>query len=342
MRRYAGRRTGLTPEQRFSIALGGVVLVLSGGVLGYMLIEGWTFLEAFYMTIITVATVGFTEVKPLSPAGRLFTSGLIVLGVGSVAYSFGTLVEMMVEGGLRDILGRRRVEREIRKLKDHYIVCGYGRMGSVVVEELTKRKLPCIVIESDPAKVQDILDRGILAITGNAGDEDVLRKAGIEHARGLVAVAASDAENLFITITARSLNKDLFITSRAETSGTVQKMLQVGANKVVSPYLIGAYRLVSTILKPAVTHFIELSSLEREMDVRLEEIRVSESSSLDGKPLRDTPIRSELGIIVIGIEKRDGKMLFNPPSNQVIEGGDKLITIGNVSQTDRLVEMAGG
>jgi voltage-gated potassium channel len=213
-------------------------------------------------------------------------------------------------------------------------------MGSVVVEELAKRRLPCIVVESDPAKLPDILDQGILAINGNAGDEHVLQKAGIEHARGLVAVAASDAENLFITITARGLNKDLFITSRAETSGTVQKMLQVGANKVVSPYLIGAYRLVSTILKPAVTHFIELSSLEREMDVRLDEIRVSESSSLDGKPLRDTPIRSELGIIVIGIEKKDGKMLFNPPSNQVIEGGDKLITIGSFDQTDRLVEMA--
>jgi voltage-gated potassium channel len=337
---YAGRRTALTPEQRFAFALGGVVLVLSGGVIGYVLIEGWTLLEAFYMTIITVATVGFTEVKPLSPAGRLFTSGLIVLGVAFVAYSFGTVLEMMVEGGVQDIMGRRRVEREIAKLKDHYIVCGYGRMGSVVVEELAKRRLPCIVVESDPAKLPDILDQGILAINGNAGDEHVLQKAGIEHARGLVAVAASDAENLFITITARGLNKDLFITSRAETSGTVQKMLQVGANKVVSPYLIGAYRLVSTILKPAVTHFIELSSLEREMDVRLDEIRVSESSSLDGKPLRDTPIRSELGIIVIGIEKKDGKMLFNPPSNQVIEGGDKLITIGSFDQTDRLVEMA--
>ncbi|MBI4831848.1 MAG: TrkA family potassium uptake protein, partial [Candidatus Lindowbacteria bacterium] len=175
---------------------------------------------------------------------------------------------------------------------------------------------------------------------GNAGDEAVLRRAGIERARGLVAVAASDAENLFITITARGLNKDLFITSRAETAGAGKKMLQVGANKVVSPYLIGAYRLVSAILKPAVTHFIELSSLEREMDVRLEEIEVGHRSSLVGKALKDTPIRSELGIIVIAVEKKDGQMLFNPASDRVIENGDKLITIGSVDQTEQLIKMA--
>ncbi|UCD56533.1 MAG: NAD-binding protein, partial [Candidatus Hydrogenedentota bacterium] len=209
MKSYMGRRTALRPEDRLVLALSGVALVLGGGVLGYILIEGWSFLEAFYMTIITVATVGFSEVRPLSPAGRLFTGGLIVLGVGFAAYSFGTVLEMMVEGGIQDILGRRRVERETRKLKNHYIVCGYGRMGSVVTEELLKRRLPCIVIESEPARVEDILVRGILAVQGNAGDEAVLREAGIEYARGLVAVAASDAENLFIKITARGLNKDL-------------------------------------------------------------------------------------------------------------------------------------
>jgi len=180
----------------------------------------------------------------------------------------------------------------------------------------------------------------VLAIQGNAGDEEVLRRANIERARGLVAVAASDAENLFITITARSLNEKLFITSRAESRGTEQKMLHVGADKVVSPYLIGAYRLVSALLQPAVTQFIELSSLEHEMDVRLQEISVSEKSSLDGALLKDTPIRSKLGIIVIGIEQKDGKMVFNPPSDHVIKSGDKLITIGNPDQTEKLIQMA--
>lgn len=315
-------------------------MVLSGGVAGYMLIEDWSFLEALYMTVITIATVGFTEVKPLSWGGRLFTITLIFLGVGFVAYSFGTVLEMMVEGGVQDILGRRRVEREIKRLKDHYIVCGYGRMGSVVVDELKKHQIPCIVIDSDVAKVQDILDKGIPAIQGNAGDEEVLRNANIEQAKGLVAVAASDADNLFITITARGLNKNLFITSRAETKGTVQKMLLVGANKVVSPYLIGAYRLVSAILKPAVTRFIELSSVEREMDVRLDEILVAEGARLEHRALKDTPIRSELGIIIIGIQKKNGKMVFNPPSDHVIEGGDILITIGDPSQTEKLIRMA--
>ncbi|MBI5117393.1 potassium channel protein [Candidatus Poribacteria bacterium] len=340
MNRRIRRQAALSPEQRLILVLTSVTLVLMAGVVGYMLIEGWEFLDALYMTVTTIATVGFSEVRPLSPLGRIFTIGLIVVGVGLVFYSFGLVVEMMVEGGILDILGRRRVHREIRELKDHYIICGYGRMGSVVVEELTKRKLSLIVIEIDPNKIQVLHENSVLAIYGNAGDEAVLHKAGIERARGLVAVAASDAENLFITITARGLNKDLFITSRAETSGAGKKMLQVGANKVVSPYLIGAYRLVGAILKPAVTHFIELSSLEREMDVRLEEIGVGERSSLVSKALKDTPIRSELGIIVIAVEKKDGRMVFNPPSDHVIESDDKLITIGTLEQTEKLIVMA--
>ena len=322
------------------VALGGVAFVLGGGVIGYMIIEGWTLLDALYMTIITVATVGYREVGPLSKLGELFTIILIVLGVGFVAYSFGTLLELMVEGGVQDILGRRRVERDIKKLRNHYIVCGYGRIGKVVVEEMLKQGLPLIVIETNAAEAQDMLEKGILAIHGNAGDETILKRAGIERAKGIVCVAASDADNLFITITARGLNKNLLIAARAETRETEKKMRQVGANKVVSPYLIGAFRLVSTILKPAVTQFIELGSLEREMDVRIEEIKVGDSSILSAKLLKDTPIRSELGIIVVGIEKKTGEMLFNPPSDQLIEVGDTLITIGTIDKTRRLVEMA--
>ena len=197
-----------------------------------------------------------------------------------------------------------------------------------------------ITISWPTATVQDMLEQGILAVDGNAGDENVLEEAGIDRARGLVAVAASDAENLFITITARSLNKDLFITARAETKETEKKLLRVGADKVVSPYLIGAFRLVNTILKPAVAQFIELSSLEREMDVRIEEIEVGMRSALDDRELKETPIRSELGIIVLAIEKKDGKMLFNPPPGEIIEGGDKLITIGTPDQTEKLIKMA--
>ncbi len=335
-----GTHRKLSPEARLLVALACLTFVLGGGIIGYTVIENWTVLDALYMTIITVATVGYREVGPLSKAGEVFTMVLIILGIGFVAYSFGTLLEIMVEGGVQDILGRRRVERDIKQLKNHYIVCGYGRIGKVVVEELLKQQLPLIVIETDGGKVQEMLEQGILAIQGNAGDENLLKHAGIERAKGVVCVAASDADNLFITITARGLNKNLLITARAENKETEKKMLQVGASKVVSPYLIGAYRLVNTILKPAVTQFIELSSIEREMDVRLEEIRVGDNSILKSKPLKETPIRSELGIIVVGIEKQDGKMLFNPPSDQVIESGDTLITIGTREQTARLIKMA--
>lgn len=330
----------MSPEKRILLALSGVALVLSTGVIGYVLIEGWTFQESLYMAIITVTTVGFSEVRPLSPAGRYFTVGLIVLGVGFVFYSAGTIIEMMVEGTIRDIMGRRKVEKQINALKEHYIICGCGRMGGIVVEELQKHRLPLVVIETDSDMVRDLLDKGILAIHGNAGEEAILREAGIERARGLVATASTDAENLFITITARNLNKDLSISARAETRETVKKLLQVGADKVASPYLIGAHHLARTILKPAVTQFIELSSLERKMDIRLEEVRVATRSLLNGKQLIDTPIRSELGIIVLAMEKKDGAMLFNPPSDQVVEHDDKLIVIGTLDQIDRLTEMA--
>ena len=270
-----------------------------------------------------------------------FFAGLIILGVGFASYSVVTVFQLIVEGEIQDIMGRRRVEKETKNLKDHYIVCGCGRMGGIVVDELLNRNLPIIVIETEEHHVQELLDRGILAIHGNAGDEETLRKARIEKARGLVAVAASDADNLFITITARGLNENLLITARAESRGAEQKMHQVGANKVVSPYFIGAYRLVNTLLKPAVTQFIELSSLERDMDVRLEEIEVEAASILNGKPLMETPIRKDLGIIVLAVEKKKGhQMVFNPEPNHVIEAGDKLITIGTPKQTDELLRMA--
>ena len=341
MKRNFRGETTLSPEERLTLTLSGLALVMAGGVIGYSVIEGWTFSEALYMTIITVATVGYSEVRPLSELGKYFTIGLIALGVGFVSYSIITIFQMVVEGGLRDIMGRRRVEKELKKLTDHYIVCGHGRMGSIIVDELLKRNLPVIVIESDTGAMEDMLEQGILAIHGNAGDEEVLREAGIEKARGLVASASSDADNLFITITARGLNKDLLITARAENQGTVQKMMQVGASKVVSPYQIGAYRLVNTLLKPALTQFIELSSLEREMDVRIEEIKIGPSSILNGKELKETPIRSEIGIIVLAVEKEDRQMVFNPPPDHMIKMGDILITIGTPDQTERLTKMAG-
>jgi len=340
LRGYFGRQVSLSSEERLALALSGLALVLSGGIIGYILIEGWTFLEASYMTIITVTTVGYSETRPLSPAGRWFTTALIVLGVGFVFYSFGTILEMMIEGGIQDIFGRRRVEKEIEKMKEHYIICGHGRMGSIVADEFFKRKLPFIVVDTEATEVQGLLERGVLAIHGNAGDEDVLRQAGIDRARGLIATVTSDADNLFITITARGLDSDLLITARAESKGAEQKMFQVGANKVISPYMIGAHRLVNTILKPAVTRFIELSSLEREMDVRLEEIEVVTNSILSGKLLKDTPIRSELGIIVLAIENKEREMMFNPSPDHPIGSGDKLITIGTPEQTDKLVKMA--
>lgn len=327
-------------ERRIGIILMGIVATMSVGTGGYMLIEGWPILESLYMTIITLATVGFSEVHPLSNPGRMFTSGLIIVGVGTVAYGIGSLTEMMVEGKILDTLGRRKVKREIKKLKDHYIVCGYGRIGRIVCREFREQPVPFIVVERRPEIVEEVIGEGLLAIQGDATDEDALRDAGIEQAKALISVVSSDADNVFITLTARELNPRLLIVARAEEKGADRKLLRAGADKVVSPYLIGGHRLAHAVLRPAVVDFIELATASKTMDLLMEEIEVKDRSRIEGKALKDSGISQDLGIIVIGIKRRSGGMLFNPSSSTEILLGDKLIALGNPEQIRKLEELA--
>ena len=318
-----------------------LVIALVGGTLGYSLIEGWDPLSSLYMTVITITTVGYGEVRPLSQAGVAFTMALILGSVGMVAFIVVGLARVMVEGEVRRIFGRRKLEKRISNLKDHYIICGYGRIGGYICHELTSRPVPFVVVEKDPSVTQRIEDRSCLYVNGDATNDDILRKAGIDSARCLVATVASDADNLYIPLTARELNPDLYILSRATDEKAQKKLLTAGANKVVSPYLIGAHRMAMALLRPAVVDFMEIAMRERSLELQLEEIRVHRIDRLASTILRDSGIRSDLDLIVVAVKKTSGQMIYNPSSETRIETGDILITIGGKKNLEKLEELVG-
>lgn len=326
-------------EKRLRLALSFITGLFFAGTLGYVFLEGWPWLDAFYMAVITLTTVGFGEIRPLSENGRLFTVFLIVAGVGSIAYSVSVFTELIIEGRIREILGKKRMEKELNKLKDHYIVCGYGRIGRTVCQEFKENKVPFVVIESNPEIVAKAEEDGVLLIQGDATEEDILLKAGMERAKALVAALALDSQNVFITLTARSLNPNLFITARAEEPLSEKKLLRAGANKVVLPYLIGGNRLAYSVLKPALVDFLEIATQRERIDLIMEEITVKTGSRLKGKSLKESRISPDLGIIVVAIKKED-EMVFNPSADTEIEQGDKLIVLGNEKQLKGMEEWA--
>lgn len=328
-------------QLRFGVSF--LALVLVGGTLGYTLIEGWEPLDALYMTIITITTVGYGEVKPLSPGGIVFTMILIITSVGMVAFIIVGLARIMVEGEVRRIFGRRKLEKRIRGLKDHYIICGYGRIGSYICRELAERPLPFVVVENNPEITQTIPEANY--VNGDATDDETLKKAGIESAKCLVAAVASDADNLYITLTARQLNPSLYILSRATDENAEKKLLTAGANKVVLPYLIGAHRMAMALVRPTVVDFMEIAMHRRSLELQLEEIKVRQVDRMSSSTLRDSGIRSDLQLIVVGIKKESGKMIYNPSPETQIEAGDILITLGernNLDKLERLVGFKGG
>ena len=323
---------------RFSLSI--LVGVIALGTLGYVTIEGWSAFDALYMTVITLATVGFKEVHELSPQGKLFTILLIVFGAGIIAYAVGSLIQIMVEGQLRRILGRRKLEKQIDKLSGHYIVCGYGRIGTLICREFAARPIPFVVVEKDPVLCEKLGNEGMLFVRGDATDDETLMAAGILRARGLITAVTSDTENVYITLTARGLNPDMYILARSGEEGSEKKLRRAGASKVISPYTIGASRMAQAILRPSVVDFIEIATAGRNLELQLEEIRVAPDSVLADKSLVDSGVRKELGVIIVGIKKQNGQMLFNPAPTTPIEGGDILITLGEPQAIHNLEGLA--
>ncbi len=332
----------MDPVRKFRLSLLTLFSVVCGGTLGYSLIEHWTLFESLYMTVITVATVGFKEIHELSFQGKVFTILLIIFGASSLAYTLGSLFQFMVEGQLRSILGRKKLEKKISALSGHYIVCGYGRIGRLICREFAAKPAPFIVVEQDAELCQLIEESGYLYVHGDATRDEILLQSGIRQAKGLITAVTSDSANVYITLTARGLNPDLFILARASEEGSEIKLKRAGANKVVSPYTIGASRMAHALLRPSVVDFIEIATGDQDIELQLEEIRVAPVSRLSGTTLLSSDIRKKHGIIIVGIRKDGQKILFNPGSNTPIASGDILITLGERAAIKELELTASG
>ena len=321
----------------FSIILT-VALVLIGTA-GYMIIEGWPFSDAIYMTIITLATVGYGEVHQVSAIGRVFTIFLIVAGVGYFMYVVGLLVQFLVEDRIRVILGRRKLDKQIARLKDHYIICGYGRIGRVLTHYLTERYLNVVIIEKNESRQAAMDEDGVLYLMGEATDENLLFRAGIKDAKGLITAVATDADNVFLTLIAKQLNPSLFIVARAIQNTAKRTLQAAGANKVISPYDLGARRMAHAILRPTVIKFLELAFADDSTDIQVEEIRVRSTSQLLNVALKDSGIRQKLDLIILTIKKADGTMIFNPKADTRMETDDTLVVVGQFKSVIQLDQM---
>ena len=300
------------------------------GTIGYRILEGWPLLDSLYMSIITISTVGFNETHPLSPATRIFTIGLIVVSIAVVGYLVGSLTQILIVGEIATLFGRRRLENKINKLRNHIIVCGCGRVGAFICHQLKSIGIPLVVVESNPQAL-DKLDQDMLYIDKNAVDDDVLAEANIEHARGLVTTLPSDPDNVFITLSARSMNKEIFILSRASKDSSVKKLKAAGANEVVSPHRMGANRMVNLLTKPTVVDFIDYAMYKSELPLGFEEIRISEDSRYVNVNIGESDIRQRFDLIIVAIKKKSGEMTFNPQKETIIEPGDVLVVLGKTA-----------
>lgn len=324
-----------TKHFAYSILLSFVLILL--GTVGYMLIEGWNLLDSLYMTVTTLATVGYGEVHTLTPWGRIYSIVLIVLGVGYFLYVGGAVVQFMVEGRVRVLLGRRRLDRKLAKLKNHYIVCGCGRIGKVICEKLQRENFDLVVIDKNPDLIEILERMQLIYICGDAGDEAILQKAGIHQARALIAVLATDTDNVFLVLTARQLAPGIKIIARAGSEAAKAKLTAAGADTVEAPYETGAYTMAQRIIRPTVTNFLDLAfATHRHKDIQMEEIPVSPASSLSGLMLKDSGIRQKYNLIIIAIKKEDDQMLFNPSFEAQIRPGDTVIAVGEPTSLKRL------
>ncbi|MDP6356479.1 MAG: potassium channel protein [Planctomycetota bacterium] len=319
----------------------GVVLLLVWmvvGTAGYSLIEGWSILDALYMTVITISTVGFMEVNPLTDAGRLFTIFLVVAGIGTALYTITRIGQILLEGELVEIMGRRRMQKEIAKLREHMIVCGFGRVGQPVAVDLHGRGMPFCLIEGEPALLDEIGDAGFMAVSGDATDADILREAGIEHATTLFALLATDADNLYLTMAAKELNPNVKVIARALDEKAEVRLKRIGADKVVSPYKIAGTRMLQAALKPTVLEFLELATHREYLPLSMEEIRVRDGSMIDGKTVVESAFKSRYDAIIVAIKQSGGEMVFNPKPDEMIHQGDILVTIGKEGDLKQLVQ----
>jgi voltage-gated potassium channel len=315
-----------------------VLGVITLGTVVFHLLEGWSILDSLYVTAQTLTTVGFGDLTPATTAGRVFATVFMMAGVGVVLYALTSTVQAIVHSELFSTYGR---SRKMSNMRDHFIICGAGRVGSHLVRNLTSTNETFLVIETDSAKVEALSDLGIAVLARDATLEESLREAGVEHARGLAACLPDDADNVYVVLTARDLNPDIHIVARAAEEQAESKLIRAGANRVVAPTIIGGHRMAMALTKPAVGDFLD-SVTANDLELGFEQLEVEHVSSLVGRKLSETVIRSELNIVIVSIRRSDGKVLFNPSGEARIEGGDMLIAIGHPESLAKLTALARG
>ena len=316
-----------------------ILLALAAGTAGFALIEDYPVFDAFYMTLITITTVGYREVHELSRAGRVFNSFLIVYGVTVMFFAIGAMTQAVLEMELPELFGRRRVKRMIEKLEDHYIVCGFGRVGRAAASELQRAGVPFVLVDRSPERVERALSAGMVALNADSTRDETLLEAGVRRARGLVAALATDADNLFVILSAKNLNPRLMVAARAGEEEAEEKLRRAGADVVFAPYSSAGHQLALALLRPHVLQFLDVATRSIGLDVGIEQVRVAATSELVSRSLKQLQVRRELGVIVLAIRKASGRMEFNPPADAVIEADDFLIVMGEHENLRRLESM---
>jgi voltage-gated potassium channel len=323
---------------KLKIALLILLTVVVIGTIGFHSIEKWSLIDSFYTTMTTLSTVGYGDYTPKTTQGKLFTVFIIILGVGTMLYSFGLISETVIEGRLRNLLGRGKLKTMIDKMNNHYIICGCGRIGYLICRELTAEKVPCVVIDNNPEVIQKVQDDGFTYCRGDATQDKTLIEAGIKRAKGIICVLPSDAENLYVILTAKELNQNIFIMSRSEEEESEHRLIRAGADRVMSPYTLGGVRMAMAILRPAMLDFIEITTSRQSLELRMEEISICKGSPFIGQSLEGSEIRRRYGLIIVAVKKESGKMIFNPMANYTIDESDRLIAMGEDENVKQFAE----
>jgi len=322
---------------RYSIFL--LTAIIAFGTVGYYIFEEMPLFEAFYMTIITISTVGFSEIRPLTVVGRSITLVVIVLGISVGTYTIGIIVRWFVEGELSKIFGRRKLQKQMADLKNHFIICGFNRIGRIICQELYEDKIEFVVIEQNASVIEEIAAEKYLFLEMDATSEEALMAAGILKAKGLVTAVNSDANNVFITLTAKGLRPDIFVLARSSEEKNEAKLNKAGATKVVSPYMIGARRMAHVLKRPTVVDFIDIATMGNRLGLIMEEALIDSKSRFTGKNLIDSRLRQDFGVIIVAIKKLSGEMIFNPMPLETLEAGDVIVLIGKKDDLKRMNEI---
>jgi len=324
---------------KLKIALLILFTVFIVGTIGFHSIEKWSFIDSFYVTITTLSTVGYGDFTPRTAEGKFFTVFIIIFGVGTMFYSLVLMAETFIEARLRSLLGRGKLEKTIEKMNNHYIICGGGRIGFLICRELIAGKMPCVVIDNNQEVIQRAQDEGFICFKGDATQDKILIAAGIKRAKGIVCVLPSDAENLYVILTAKELNQQIYIMSRSEEEESEHRLIRAGADRVMSPYTLGGMRMAMAILRPAMLDFIEITTRRQSLELRMEEISVCKGSTIISLSLEESGIRQRYGLIIVAVKKDSGKMIFNPMANYIIAEGDRLIAMGEDENVKKFTEV---